>query len=142
MKIYLAGPIRKKEINQKLANIMRSKGHDVYVPMELKIENAWDLPNSVWGKQVFEHDLQAINEAELVVVSSFDSSDHFGGSGTTWEHGYAYGINKKIVVVHFEEQGTSLMIANSCNTSVRNIDDFEKLDLNNLQDNYCDMEQT
>lgn len=141
MKIYLAGPIKKhREILEEMAMIMREDGHEVYLPSEHKIDNAWDLPNDVWGKKVFDKDIEAINNCDMVVVASFDNSEHHGG--TKWESGYAYGIHKKVVVVHFEQDDVSVMIANGCFSNINGLEEFRKVDLNTIEARKCDLPQT
>ena len=141
MKIYLAGPIKRhRKTLEEMALIMRKDNHEVYLPSEHKIENAWDLPNDIWGKMVFDNDIEAINNCDLVVVASYDNSEHHGG--TRWESGYAYGIGKKIVVVHFEQEDISLMIANGCFSNINGLEEFKKTDLNNIEPRKCSLRQT
>lgn len=141
MKIYLAGPIKKHRATlEEMALIMRKDNHKVYLPSEHKIENAWDFPNDIWGKMVFDNDIEAINNCDMVVVASYDNSEHHGGA--RWESGYAYGIGKKVVVVHFEQEEVSLMIANGCFSNINGLDEFKKTDLNNIEPSKCSLRQT
>ncbi len=141
MKIYLAGPIKKhRPVIEEMAKIMRDANHQVYLPSEHRIENAWDLPNDVWGKKVFDEDIKAIQNCDMVVVASYDNSEHHGG--TRWECGYAYGIGKKVVLVHFEKEDVSLMIANGCFSNISSFEEFKKTDLNTIQAKKCDLPQT
>ncbi len=141
MKIYLAGPIKKhRQTIEEMAKIMREANHEVYLPSENKIDNAWDLPNDIWGKKVFDNDVEAINNCDMVVVASYDNSEHHGG--TRWESGYAYGIGKRVVVVHFEQEEVSLMIANGCFSNLNGLEEFRKTDLNTIEEKKCDLPQT
>jgi len=141
MKIYLAGPIKKhRKVLEEMAMIMREDNHEVYLPSEHKIANAWDLPNEVWGKKVFDEDIEAINNCDMVVVASYDNSEHHGG--TRWESGYAYGIGKKVVVVHFEQEDVSLMIANGCFSNINGLEEFRETDLNTIEAKVCSLPQT
>ena len=72
--IYLASPWFKdneRVMYHQIINKMRSQGLDVYAPVEHEIENAWDLPNAVWGRKVFQADLEAIDKADEVWVLNF-----------------------------------------------------------------------
>ena len=113
MKIYLASPFfnsAEKARVKKIANIYRNLGHEVYVPMEHQIENAWGLPNHVWGKRVFEEDTKAIRECDKVIaILNYGMSDD---AGTCWEIGFAYGINKP-VTLFTDNSLQSLMVMNS-----------------------------
>ncbi len=89
---------------------------------------------------VFDNDIEALNNCDMVVVASYDNSEHHGGS--RWESGYAYGIGKKIVVVHFEQDDVSLMIANGCFSNINGLEEFKKIDLNNIEPSKCSLWQT
>ena len=93
---------------------MRSEGHEVYAPVEHEIENAWDLSNVVWGREVFNADINAIRECDEVWVLNFGM---YSDSGTAWECGFAFGIGKTVrqLVYDFTEDKTfSLMMINGC----------------------------
>ena len=111
-KIYIASPLFTDEERRKVRDIaerMRDRGHQVYVPMEQHVENAWDLPNHVWAKRVFEEDVKAIDEADLVLVLYYGL---YSDSGTAWECGYAYAKGKQVFVKNCECEEASLMIVN------------------------------
>lgn len=112
MKLYLASPLFNKEERTnvtKVANYFRSRGHEVYVPMEHQIENAWDLPNWMWASKVFHEDVKAIDKAEAVVMLNYGL---YSDSGTAWEAGYAYAKGKRVFVVKMAEGRHSLMVVN------------------------------
>lgn len=141
MKVYLAGPVKKhRDVIEEMARIMREDNHEVYVPSEHKIENAYDLPNDIWGRKVFENDIKAIDNCDIMVVASYDNSEHHGG--TRWETGYAYGIGKKIILVHFEKEEISIMIANGCYAHIYSLEEFKNTDLTNIEANRCNIIQT
>jgi nucleoside 2-deoxyribosyltransferase len=90
MRIYLAGPLfsaAERDFNARLTALLRSKGHDVWLPQESEQE-------SMTPKQIFDKDVEGIDWAEAV-VANMDGADP--DSGTCWECGYAY--KKKYVVV-------------------------------------------
>lgn len=112
MKIYLASPLFTDD-ERKLVNItarlLRSKNHDVYVPMEHTIENAWNLPNHAWARKVFKEDIAAIKESDLVIAIYHGL---YSDSGTAWECGYAYAKNIPVYVMPITEKDVSLMVVN------------------------------
>lgn len=113
MKIYLAGPCdtENRTIMVKVARILREYGHyDVYCPWELKIENAWDISQEEWARQVFEEDIKVIQECDIFFMIS---QGRESTAGTNWENGYAYGLNKHIVTIQITEKPTSLMTYSS-----------------------------
>ena len=113
MKIYLASPffsVYQKRFMEKVLEKARKESHEVYAPYEHEIENAWNLPNAVWGREVFFEDIKAINNCDEVwVINHGMESD----SGTAWECGYAYGIGKTVRVLCLAKLN-SLMMLNGC----------------------------
>ena len=109
MKIYLAGPCD-TENRYNMVQISKAfreyGGYEVYCPWELKIENAWDMPQEEWARKVFEADIKAIQECEVFVMIS---SGRESTAGTNWENGYAYALNKYIIVIQITDRPTSLM---------------------------------
>ena len=116
MKFYLASPLfndEEKENVIKIAAVLRFRGHEVYVPMEHQIENAWDYPMNEWANLVFKEDVKAINEADKVIAIIYGMKDD---AGTAWEIGYSFGINKPVDVIlaSNERDIYSLMVLQSC----------------------------
>ena len=112
--VYLASPFfNKKERSAVtlIADFLRNKGIDVYVPMEHEVPNAWDLSNEVWAKKVFNEDIKAIDECDTVVVLNWGM---YSDSGTAWECGYAYAKGKKVInlLMPTNDKDYSLMMIN------------------------------
>lgn len=115
MKIYLAAPFGEKGSEKRaavsnIAQTLRILGHECYCPWEHEIPHAWEYPNNEWGLMVFEADVAAIQNADLVIVCSYGREQTT--SGTNWEAGYAYGIGKFILLLEMTENVMSLMVAN------------------------------
>ena len=109
MKIYLAGPCdTENRYNMvQISKVFREYGgYEVYCPWELKIKNAWDMPQEKWARKVFEADIKAIQECEVFVMIT---SGRESTAGTNWENGYAYALNKHIVTIQITDKPTSLM---------------------------------
>ena len=109
MKIYLAGPCdTENRYNMvQIAKVFREYGqYEVYCPWELKIENAWDISQEDWARKVFEADIKAIQECDTFVMIT---PGRESTAGTNWENGYAYALNKHIVVIQITDKSTSLM---------------------------------
>lgn len=93
MKVYMAGPLfttAERDFNATVAAVLRSKGHEVFLPQE--IEQAGDKTTA---RSIFDGDVAGIEEAE-VVVACMDGPDP--DSGTCWECGLA--ANFKPVIVY------------------------------------------
>jgi nucleoside 2-deoxyribosyltransferase len=114
--IYLASPWfndHEKQMYKLMLNKMRSNGLEVYAPIEHEIPNAWDISNKDWGKAVFEEDIKALNKSDEVWVLNFGM---YSDSGTAWECGYAYAMNKsiKMFIDDWSTGVYSLMMINGC----------------------------
>ena len=108
MKIYLAGSCGsdRRTYMVALGEALRALGFNVYCPFELKIENAWDMPQEQWARKVFDNDILAIQNCDVMVMVSPERNST---AGTNWEQGYAYALGKKIFVFQYTEESTSLM---------------------------------
>ena len=136
MKVYLASPFfneNENKVYERVIAELRSEGHEVFVPKEHTIPNAWDLSNAVWGENVFAVDILGIQKCDVVVVLNFGM---YSDSGTAWECGYAYALGKKVVNVLCGDDNTySLMMLNGCNTYVK-IDSIFEHCLDLIVDEY------
>lgn len=109
----------------KAKTILRSCGHDVYVPVENFIPNAWDYPNDEWGLMVFTSDVKAIDNSDVLVLLSYG---RMGTAGCNWEAGYAYAKGKKVIVVEMTDEPMSLMVANGRYATVKGLDKLSSYD--------------
>lgn len=140
MKVYLATPLsqEKREDMHRALDILRSKGLDVYAPVENTIPNAWDYPNSEWGLMVFTEDLKAIRSSDIVVMLSYG---RMSTAGANWEAGYAFGTGKKIVLVEMTDEVMSLMVANGRYATVKGLDGLSEYDFSKMPKTRTDTEQ-
>lgn len=138
MKIYLAGSFaysdkaKTKERQKKLlevANILRNKNLEVYLPQELHIHNAWNYTVSEWGLMVFTHDVTEIDKCDVLVMLSWGKENN---AGTAWEVGYAFGIGKKVIVVGMTDEIESIMLLHGSFAQVKGIDGLLNYDFENL----------
>lgn len=134
--IYLAGSCSSEQrtIMQNVADILTELGNEVYCPFNLKIENAWDYSQEDWSQLVFEKDLEMLDKADIVVLVS---PGRVSTAGTNWEQGYAYAKNKKVIVIQYTNESTSLMTY--CGSTIfinSTLEDLEKDLINALNDHY------
>ena len=127
MKIYLASPFFHEEeitMYEEAIRILRCQGLDVFVPREHTIPNAYELPNNIWGENVFAVDYLAITQCDVVVVLNFGM---YSDSGTAWECGAAFALNKKVVNIlcGCDDTEYSIMMVNGTNTTI-DFDTFRK----------------
>ena len=128
--IYLAAPFFTKEeieVYKETVTYLRRAGYNVYVPREHPIPDGWLMENKLWGKKVFDNDVQAIKKCDTVVTLMWGM---YSDAGTAWEQGYAYALGKNIIQVIVDtngrnnrEQDISLMTQNGC-TRVMKLSDL------------------
>lgn len=114
---------------ERAKTILREQGHDVYVPVENFIPNAWDYPNDEWGLMVFTCDVKAIDNCDVLVLLSYG---RLGTAGCNWEAGYAYARGKKVIVVEMTDEIMSLMVANGRYATVKGLDKLCAYDWNTM----------
>ena len=120
-KIYLASPFfnngERQSVEFIVNHLRKNLGLEVYVPMEHTIPNAWDLPNNVWAKAVFDEDVKAIDECDTVIVLNWGM---YSDSGTAWECGYAFAKGKEVInlLMPSRDCDYSLMMVNGCNNAL------------------------
>ena len=113
----------------RISEWFRENGYEVFVPMEHKIPNAWDLPNYAWGESVFNVDINNLNACSAVVCLSYG---RISSAGTNFEAGYAYGIGKPVIVIEMPGvELMSLMLSNGSHAVIR-FEEFQSYDWENL----------
>lgn len=121
-KVYLASPFFNDYERQMMfayLNMLRQRYSYVYAPIEHTIPNAWDISNKEWGRRVFEEDVKAIDESDVVFVLDHG---HYSDAGTAWECGYAYGKGKEVHHININEYATySLMMVNGATETTNDI---------------------
>lgn len=92
MKVYWAGPLfsqAEQEFNQRSAKRLEKEGFEVYLPQR-------DTPQDLNSYDIFICDKRGVKWANAI-VGVCDGSDV--DSGTAWEIGYAYAIDRSIVTL-------------------------------------------
>lgn len=102
-KIYIAGPFFKpgeRDRIEKIRDLFNNdpffSDYDLFFPMDHKIKNGENMNNWDWGKAVFDMDVKALEQSDIV-VAIYDK--HYSDSGTAWELGYAYGLGIPIILL-------------------------------------------
>ena len=132
MTVYLASPFfnkYEKTNMERVLKVLRASGYEVYAPYELKIDNAWNIPNHEWGLNIFIEDIHAIEECDCMVAINYGL---YSDSGTAFEIGYAIGRDKPVFSVNFEGFVDSVML----NNAVAGMISFEYFKENNKIDLY------
>jgi nucleoside 2-deoxyribosyltransferase len=128
-RVYLASPFFNElevETVEKIAEILKSKGLEVFEPMNNQMEEL-EAGSRHWSIETFMNDVKFIKWAEIVVgVYHGNYSD----SGTAWELGYAYATDKPVILIHVGENSNLMVHEGShANLTIDQLKDydFEKL---------------
>ena len=140
MKIYLASPIsqERRQDMQQAKKILLKAGHELYVPLEHFIPNAWDYPNDEWGLMVFTSDINAIEWCDALVLISYG---RMGTAGSNWEAGYAFAKEKKVIVVEMTDETMSVMVANGRYATVKGLEGLAEYDWTTMPKTRTNTEQ-
>ena len=117
-KIYVDAPLftnEEKIFNKKVQNWLKHKFHTDYVflPQDY-VSPKIDKHNTIWARDVFDHDTNAIYDADIICI--VDNGDYHSDDGSAFEVGYAYAMNKEIIFISDSpELKKSLMIGNAVN---------------------------
>ena len=143
-KVYLAGPFfnpEQRDAVTKVAAFLREK-YEVFVPMEHFIKDGEDLPNDIWGKAVFDMDVEAIKENDLMVVLDYG---FISDAGTAWEAGCAYALNIPSFIISFNSSPNpihSLMLVNGCTKFFSSFNEFcHYINADEYKDCFNEIEQ-
>ena len=129
-KVYLASPFfNDKEIErmEKVRDILRGKGLDVFVPNEHQ-NPEYEFGGLEWRAATFKSDVKGIDEADLVVAVI--SNGNYDDSGTAWECGYSYATGKPVIVVNLTGDTINLMIADSLHALITSYEELSAYDFN------------
>lgn len=99
VKIYLASPFFNElevEKVKQVSEILDNKGLVVFSPMENQMEHL-EGGTRHWSIETFINDKKFIDSCDVVVAIYHGN---YSDSGTAWEMGYAYGINKPVITIH------------------------------------------
>ena len=127
MKVYVAASFaysdkdktaqRKQDI-EGIVNKIKTKYvdcFDFYLPHQLKIVNAWDYSLETWANMVFTHDIEALNDSDLVIFISYGKENN---AGAVWECGYAFAKQIPVIVIKMTDYIESLMVTSSAHAII------------------------
>lgn len=108
--IYLAGPFfndRQKHYEEQVAYALHNNTTvgNVFRPSQLEFQE--NFGSKEWKSAVFETDITAINNSDIVVmIANFHdvNNEIISDSGTVFELGYARGTGKPIALVYFDNE--------------------------------------
>lgn len=131
--IYIAGGWFDEQQENALRTIINTLQHNksvntLFIPMEHQAEaEEFSQP---WQDLTFRSDIAGIQNSDILLATLTDNPD----TGTIWEMGYAYGINKPVLAYN-TKTSLNLMPAKGTLYFIDNINDLEHFDFNNLPSN-------
>ena len=81
-----------------------------FLPQNIEVPDAWKLSLEEWSREVYKKDLDALEEADIVLFISYGKENN---SGSAWETGYAFAKNKPIIMIKMNDEVESLMLFGS-----------------------------
>ena len=118
--IYMACSCSKddRELFMSVAKALREEGYTVFVPFELKIDEKdengnWKYSQEDWGTLVADKDLAMIKLYDTFLLLS---DGRISSAGKNFEHGFAYAKGKRVIVLQYTDNDTSLMTYRGSNT--------------------------
>lgn len=149
-RVYLAGPffsdqqIKRLDSIQALLKQNETIG-DIFRPGKDEYTAA-DFGSFEWQTAVFKHDINNINNSDIVVAElDYKLEDGLSepDSGTAWECGYAFANNVPVIGVRFDQAPPlNLMLAGSLTAffnGEENITQLKDYDFNSLMTRYEDI---
>lgn len=131
-KIYLASPFFNEgeiERMKRVLIILRNKGLDVFAPYEHQNKHL-EFGSKEWRDATFRGDMQAIYDCDVIVA--IVSQGNYSDSGTTFEIGTGYILEKDLVVVNLSDKEVNLMIADSLDAYISSYEELEQYDFDKM----------
>lgn len=125
-KIYIASPFfteKETEILSKVENVLKARGLDVFSPRYHQISEGNGVTQE-WSKATFTSDKNAIDESDVILMLYWGG---YSDSGTAWECGYAFGLNKPVIVLQLGSS-SNLMVHEGCHANLDSLEMLEKYD--------------
>lgn len=120
--VYLAAPFFSPQQKDRIAQVKAALGQNktidstrIFIPHEYMYE-AQPMGSFEWQKATFQLDTSQIQNSDLVVAiidyKMEETKENEADSGTAFEIGFAYGLNKPIAVVQFDpKKELNMMVA-------------------------------
>lgn len=135
VKVYLAGPFFNEEQIDRVKRVEDSlKANDTvaeFFSPRLNQTDTYAFGTTEWRKEVFNNDVNHILWAD-VIVALHDFNEDNVDSGTAWELGYSYSINKPIILIQEKDCLLNLMLSDSLHAFLKHAEDVANYDFNKM----------
>ena len=127
--VYLSSPFfNEEELKnvQAVEKVLDDQGLTYFSPRLNKIDS--EVGSYEWGKEIFDADIKAADEAAMMIVVYYGN---YSDSGTSFEQGYFYHTGKPVVVVHARrDESSNIMNVYGATTNIY-LDELADTDLRN-----------
>lgn len=131
-KIYLASPFFNEgeiERMERVLTILRNKGLDVFAPYEHQNKHL-EFGSKEWRDATFRGDMQAVYDCDVIIA--IVSQGNYSDSGTAFEIGTGYILEKDLVIVNLSDKEVNLMIADSLDAYISSYEELEQYDFDKM----------
>ncbi|TMS99267.1 nucleoside 2-deoxyribosyltransferase [Apilactobacillus kunkeei] len=144
MKLYLAGPFFDDEQIDRIQRIEKALDNnpsvsEYFSPRNSNVNDGEEIGSSQWSKDVFQLDVDEIKKADAVIAIIDFVGDNVD-SGTAFEIGYAYAIDKPVVLFHEKDAIVNLMLSNGSKSYLTKVSDVEKFDFQEMPEYHYEGE--
>lgn len=144
-KVYVAGPFFRpgeRERLEKLREFFKNdeffNNYQFFFPMDHKILDGENMSNGEWAWSVFDMDVLALADADLV-IAVYDG--HYSDTGTAWELGFAYANHIPVLLLCTNLEADNSIMPMIAADKIYQFDkfvngeyfDFEKFDIETLK---------
>ena len=135
--IYLAGPFFSESQIKRITKVEKALAANqtagtIFSP-RLSDENddSVNAGSPEWAKSIFTKDVAEIDRADIIVAVT-DFVHETIDSGTAFEIGYAYKMQKPIILLQEKDEPLNLMVSQAGHYYTKSIDDLISYDFNKL----------
>lgn len=135
--IYLAGPFFSESQIKRITKVEKALATNqtagtIFSP-RLSDENddSVNAGSPEWAKSIFTKDVAEIDRADIIVAVTDFVHENID-SGTAFEIGYAYKMQKPIILLQEKDEPLNLMVSQAGHYYTKSIDDLISYDFNKL----------
>lgn len=127
IRVFIASPFFTEEQLDRVKRLEHALMQNPYVAeiFSARFHQFEHLPfgSKEWRRKVFKNDLRNLRRAD-VVVGIRDFEGKYVDSGTAFEIGYAYALQKPIILINEKNATMNLMMADSLHAYFTKVDDL------------------
>lgn len=145
LKVYVAGPFFREDERERLEKLREFFKNDsffdkyrFFFPMDHKVLGGENMLNGEWAWNVFDMDVLALADADLI-VAVYDG--HYSDTGTAWELGFAYANHIPVLLLCTDLESDNSIMPLVAADKIYQFDkfvngeyfDFDEFDIENLK---------